>query len=306
VHISNELNTANLNHSIGTVFTQPTYKSFVEAALDPSDPQYPYRNDIHFSQNLCWPWTNHPHLGFPPSGARIAPQTYRQSTNSQHLLLHVRLAFRFSLAMVKSVEKETGRMRGHVLVEYQTTDVPYWLEYKCPVCKDTYTYVQRAQPALTTLGCSRSGCKGTLTATGREETWQTPRADLFIQGLNSPACGFPIGVFWNFLGVSELWAHELGHNRHYEHAADAFGLKDRRDQHDRQDNPAYGSSNEKDENKGWDRSCLMSYIPKVQNTLNVRSYDEDKDKPCLCYKCALRNRGWRLKPLTDPPSDVKD
>lgn len=306
VHISNELNTPTLDHSIASVFSQQTYKTVVEDALVPSDPQDAYRNDIQFSQNRCWPWSNHDHLGFPPSPANVPLRNYFGTTIGQALIVHVRLAFRFSLEMVKSVERETGRMRGHILVEYQVTDAPWWLTYECPGCSDEYVFVQSANVHLTTLQCPRPLCGNTLTYCGPETTFSTPRADMTIQGLNTPACGFPIGVFWNFLGASELWAHELGHNRHYEHAADAFGLPDRWDYHDHQLNPAFSRSNEKPDNSCWDRSCLMSYIPKVQNQSNRPSYDTTRDKPCLCFKCALRNRGWRLRPLVNPPSDVTD
>jgi hypothetical protein len=222
------------------------------------------------------------------------------------LVVHVRLAFRFSLAMVKSVERETGRMRGHVLVEYQTTDKPYWLLYRCTGCNKQYTYMQNAGTALAGLRCSNLRCNQPLTYLHIQKDYETPCADGVFQGINTPSCGFPVGVFWNFLGTADLWAHELGHNRHYEHAAEAFGLADRWDSHDHRTNDDFSGSNEKPENTCWDRACLMSYITDVTDKSSAASYDDAEDTPCLCFKCALRNRGWRLVPLKNPPKDLTD
>jgi hypothetical protein len=307
VHICNELNAANLDHPIGTVFTQQTYRALVEHALSRADPQYAYRNDIQFSTTRCWPWSNHDFLGFAPSAPNQQLADDKGAALNQGLMLHVRLAFRYSLAMVQSVERETGRMRGHVLVEYQSTDKPYWLQYVCPNCHSTYTITQRQRGVLAGLLCPSPGCiNQALRHAGLRSTHSNPCADGVFDGLNTPSCGFPIGVFWNFLGTADLWAHELGHNRHYEHAADAFGLPDRWNYHYHQPNSAFIGRQEKAENTCWDRSCLMSYIGDVLDSLDASSYDQANDIACLCFKCVLRNRGWRLDPVANPPSGVTD
>ena len=41
-------------------------------------------------------------------------------------------------------------------------------------------------------------------------------------------------------------------------------------------------------NQNWDRVCLMTYATDLPN------YDTAKDMVCFCYKCVLKNRGWRL------------
>jgi len=305
VHLCNELNTPNLNHPIGTVFTQQTFETMVKHAITRADPQYAFRNNIQFSQTRCWPWSGHAQLGFPPSAPNEVPADAKSGVLDEGLKLHVRLAFRYSLEMVKSVERETGRMRGHILVEYQSANRPYWLQYHCPACGDNYTYTQNASAPLA-LNCPAPNCGGPLAYANVQLTHQNNCADGMFHGLNTPSCGFPVGVFWNFLGTSDLWAHELGHNRHYEHAADAFGLVDRRNSHDNRGNDAFVGTNEKAENSAWDRCCLMSYITDVLDSTNASSYNQANDMPCLCFKCVLRNRGWRLVPVVNPPSDVED
>jgi hypothetical protein len=55
------------------------------------------------------------------------------------------------------------------------------------------------------------------------------------------------------------------------------------------------------EARRWDRACLMTYASHLQ------SYDAAKDKTYLCYKCVLKNRGWKIEGLPNsPPSNVVD
>lgn len=136
-------------------------------------------------------------------------------------------------------------------------------------------------------------------------------------GLPSPSCGFPGGVFWNCFGDANLWAHEIGHNRHYEHAADApqVGAHAQdpgftaRPEHDNVENPYLITdlkldpttfAKEKNENKGWDRACLMSYITQKA------TFKDARDLPCFCFKCALKNRGWKVDGLPAPKGDLQD
>ena len=129
-----------------------------------------------------------------------------------------------------------------------------------------------------------------------------------IHGLPSPSCGFPGGVFWNFIGDAYLWGHEIGHNRHLEHSADApqIPVFSARPHHDNVENPLIGNPDEKDENKGWDRACLMSYITLVRDKNWVETHDAARDLPSLCFKCALKNRGWKVAGLPAPKGDLQD
>ncbi len=312
VHIENELGLghAQLDHPIATVFPNNlTYENLIMDTLEVGvhDHQIALQNDIQFSTTEVWPWAAHDNLGLPPSPAGAILDDAVGASTDEAFNLHVLLAFRFSLAMVQSVERETGRMRGHVLVEYESSGNPSWHRYRCATCRDTFWYPQRLPGALGGLVCPTPLCGGGLASLGASYTHPgTDCADGNFPGLNTPSCGFPVGVFWNFLGTADLWAHEIGHNRHFEHAAEAFGLPDRDIMHDNAVNPL-PRVGDIAENERWDRACLMSYIT------GLGTYDAagaGSDKPCFCFKCVLRNRGWRLQALGAqvpvPPGAVHD
>ena len=112
-------------------------------------------------------------------------------------------------------------------------------------------------------------------------------------GLPSSSLGNPVGVALNFLGDTDLWGHEMAHCRHYEHAGNAPPPGDPDAEHDSTANSTVNwadpAINEIDPvNQTWDRACLMTYITDLPN------YDNAKDMPCFCFKCVLKNRGWKL------------
>jgi hypothetical protein len=145
--------------------------------------------------------------------------------------------------------------------------------------------------------------------------------DVPAVGLQTTSAGFPAGVSWDVNGDTDLWAHEFAHNRYYEHAGGSAGRppNDPNLTHDSVDNLAewpnqgdhrnvagnnIGAPNF---NRTWDRSCLMSYITDVGLTNPDPSYqetfDRNRDRPCFCYKCVLKNRGWKLgQGAYQPPS----
>ena len=215
-----------------------------------------------------------------------------------------------SLSFVKAIERLTGRMRGHVLVEYQTSPSVYLGAYKCNSCGDFYTYVQNSSLGIRAGAvCPTPLCGGRLALDWAYCMDGSLGTDPLI-GTNSPSCGFPIGVFWNFVGSSSLWAHELGHNRHYEHAADAMQnpLNKATAEHDSEPNSvATFHTDEAADNKRWDRACLMTYILQVREPVGGNeTYDDQRDMPCFCFKCVLKNRGWRITALPIPKGDLRD
>jgi len=124
-------------------------------------------------------------------------------------------------------------------------------------------------------------------------------------GENFPvsSIGNPIGVAFNFAGGYELWGHEVGHTRYFEHAGNAPGANDA--QHDARDNTAVNwaglpTPETNANSKRWDRACLMTYVS------HLASYDNTKDKACFCFKCILKNRGWKIDAMGNPPSNVHD
>jgi hypothetical protein len=108
-------------------------------------------------------------------------------------------------------------------------------------------------------------------------------------GIPVPSLGNPIGVSLNFEANTELWAHELSHNRYMEHAANAGGANNA--QHDHQNNTHFNFAaiNETVATvQMWDRTCLMTYVNQLA------TYDPVRDRRILCGKCTLKVRGWKL------------
>jgi len=315
VSIENELGASDseLVQQITKLFpVEKDYKDLVAGMLETGDPRKNPKNLgwMSLSPDYVWPWSGHDLYGVTvpntdPDFNKAVGALYKELN-----CLHVTVAIRLSMAIVNAIEAQTGRMRGHVLVQYQTTESCHFVLYDCPTCHTKHTYVQKSNLDLKPT-CAISGSHGTLTYLGKY-SHSSKRGSKTVNGLPSPSCGFPGGVFWNFLGDATLWAHELGHNRHYEHAADAMqdwksnSVGPARPQHDNVENPLFSGSDEKADNKGWDRACLMSYITKVQDTKNKATYQPARDLPCFCYKCALKNRGWKVAGLPAPAGDLQD
>src|SRR5262249_36772213 len=120
-----------------------------------------------------------------------------------------------------------------------------------------------------------------------------------------PSLGDPLGVSYNFDGTARLWTHELSHNRYYEHAANAPGAAD--GQHDHVNNPdatvsadtfarpAPPTGDGTNAARQWDRCCTMTYVT------HLSSYDAAKDMAFFCFRCVLKNRGWKLAGVNSPP-----
>jgi hypothetical protein len=355
VSIENELgvSAATLKTTPTSLFPNPDdYFNLVADALKLGDPRKALTNRgwMTLSDTFAWPWSGHDHYGIP------APNLDRDFNEACSKLMtalncsHVTTAIRMSLAIVQAIEGETGRMRGHIHVRYQTTESCHFLSYACDTCNTKATYLQKSDLVMV-KPCPIHGCTGTLsqavlafyecgaghqlayserlpygsavgqncTAPGCVQTltkctsaqwslWSLhpKRGDKTYEGTPSPSCGFPVGVFWTFIGDTTLWAHEIGHNRHYEHAADAQQKAGARTGHDKEDNAFIIHGDEKAENKGWDRACLMSYVGQVADTKGTPTYDKVRDLPCFCFKCVLKNRGWALDGLDSPPGDLQD
>ena len=312
------------------------------------------RGWMTLSDDFVWPWSGHENYGVTTPAPSLDFQTGKGELFKQLNSDHVNIAIRMSLALVKAIEAQTGRMRGHVMVQYQTTANCFFYQYKCTGCAATPVYVQNSDRGV--MGgkpCPFPPCGGVLRSNlvqwafyqcpsfhqasfqevrpgggehqnqkcqhcagllnlRRAQSYPVSRSHSNTMGTNaingvpSPSCGFPVGVFWNFAGDGSLWAHELGHNRHYEHAADAPGKGDCRDQHDNIANALITHGTEDPKNTGWDRTCLMSYISSVLDTTGTSSYGNERDLACFCFKCVLRNRGWNLVALPVPQGDLQD
>jgi hypothetical protein len=118
-------------------------------------------------------------------------------------------------------------------------------------------------------------------------------------------CGLAGGGIWLPDSFTPWeWAHEVGHNRHLEHAADApvGGRGAEKDKlHDSEVNTLPGANfvvGDTAPNKRWDRCCVMSYVdssPKYDNTIDLTYF---------CGKCVLRNAGWKVEAIKDSANNT--
>jgi hypothetical protein len=335
---------------------EDVYRDVVISTVDPMDARAALVNRgwISRTDTHVWPWSTHAQFGMTTPAAATEFNAAYAELYRKMMEGHVRVAIRMSLELVKAIERLTGRMRGHVLVQYRTSERLYYNQYRCPTCDESPVFVQnsdamvmagapcpfqpcagRLQPARYTvryvcsnnhvssfveassaggahLGepCQDKSCTVNNSRQFRVDTKlvsvgpDSKRGSRPTPGVPSPSCGFPIGVFWNITGDANLWAHELGHNRHYEHSADAPS-KSARPEHDDEVNDLLAST-EKDADRGWDRACLMSYVTQVQDKTRTASYDNQRDIAAFCFKCVLKNRGWRVGGLQSPKGDLQD
>jgi hypothetical protein len=279
-------------------------KSCIHGAADPRAQDA----NIDFSAAGIWPWHNHANLGIldpvqPRLDANLRNDVFK-GIQDQASNLWFKLTNRYAIEIAASLERRLGRMRGHVVVEFKATGDFWGREYRCDHCGRVYYYCTIDSVTITheNAACP-SGCGGHLHATAT-----APQG--YGGQLPVPSLGDPIGVSYNFDGTARLWTHELSHNRYYEHCANAPGAYD--PHHDHVNNPdpvvsadAFARPPAPDGDgtnaaRQWDRCCTMTYVT------HLSSYDAVKDQAFFCFRCVLKNRGWKLAGVASPPAGVTE
>ncbi len=276
---------------------------------------------ISFSLDKVWPYCHLPHLGLPQGD----PGTNRGNFRSEVMnpafgwvwsfyrtdLLHL---------LLQKIEKNIGRLRGHLLVEFLASQEVVIEEYRCD---DPNCDVTRAE---VTTNCSDSDLLLETACPknhGHKMERYSPRRTKEYDHLLLSAVGCPLGASWLFTdGRPDVWSHEMGHHRHMRHAQawprkkgtsvqHDLGKRIRvngkwkycgapagatLEQHDSEVHPGWASVPEEDsihpdKDRGWDRHCIMSY----------NSYDL-----YFCGKCLMKNRGWKIMTLPNPAGTVQD
>ena len=251
-----------------------------------------------------WPWSGRTDMGWSaPSAMLTATNGAAVVSGFENALYNATWRkFRYALitALVKEVERK-GFMRGHLMVEFVASEACCYQVYRCNngAGAHSFLYLEKgASPGTRMNGqaCPAPGC-GTagnvLSSAGQGAVDRT--------ALGLPAVGSALGATWlfwqgeNIERLKGVWAHEVMHHRHGEHAASAPGAAD--GLHDAQPNTRYtagwaalGTSTVAADQR-WDRRCAMSYS------------DVYGELGCFCGKCLLRNRGWMVAGLTAPPGD---
>lgn len=302
----------------------------------------PRRVDANITLNAdkFWPWADHDALGIN----EVTPLNPNDPWGAIWTLLKAipdplfyKLSVRMGSELARQVESKLGLMRGYVVVEMRVTGDFHYRKYKCDGCNGVAFGIERTNATSGHTGQKCTCGTGRLQpeaynnlnytcANGHAHSWED---DMFGTGsipAACPTCGQPLVVgaptagalrnirydsdipvpsIGNPIGVSfdkhagyELWGHELGHNRYMEHAVNAGGANDA--QHDAVANPVFNGTAEPAVSARWDRTCLMAY------TNQIAGYDAAKDKQCFCYKCVLKQRGWKLAGVPAPVAGTQD
>lgn len=171
--------------------------------------------------------------------------------------------------------------------------------YTCSTCGRTRTASETAGNAGSGAGivcgevCPRKGVMTEDPGSKVDQEIEGPE-----ERLSYASWGGPLGGL--FLGSDKdprsYWAHEIGHHKHMEHAADQISVEA---QHDREINTVENAvtTDADADSRMWDRACIMGYI----------CQDDDNTKPdagYFCGKCLLKLRGWQVEGLVDPAGNL--
>lgn len=276
---------------VADLLTAAEFQQIVEKILKTAGS--PYQNlDAQLSQGYVWPYLHHPHYGIQALDRNLA--SYVTWLRNGFLDTGWR-KYRAALlhALLRKLEVKYGRLRGHLLVEFASSPRLTLVQATCNQCGRTYTEVANdptvpGGSSYRYVGqpCDRQKCTGTFQQAARRTMRRMPL----------PAVGVALGACWLFdTREPEVWAHEVGHHRHLEHAqgsdtaTPAPGAVN--SQHDSAANPHLASAPHPHQ-RGWDRYCIMSY---------------DRSRPQrFCGKCLLRNRGWAVETITPPAGNLED
>lgn len=308
-------------YNLAGIVSQAEYSRAVTANV--TDAQYATLT-ITLDLQHVWPYCGEPHFGIPQGGPGTDINNfYNRVLNPMFSATWRRYRKDLLHLLLKKVEDNIGRFRGHLLVEFKSSPELWVEEYQCsdPGCP--------AKRAEVITGCTsaaqlllNSPCP--TGAAGHTMVRCTPRRGRRYSSIPLPAVGVSMGATWLFTtGGPDVWAHELGHHRHLEHAqanpgstgsatnhplgrsvkvagvwhrcGAAPGAK--ADQHDTVVNPnivgvAANDPIHPDKDRCWDRNCVMSYT--------------HGEPLFFCGKCLMKNRGWKVEDLPNPAGNVKD
>lgn len=257
------------------------YKEIIKSNVDPAFHGHPFTLELQ----QVWPWSTHAGFGYewpsPPGldWGQVDREWFRRTI--QGLTWHL-----FSSALLfgamKHIEKRQGLLRGPLFVEFRSSINLAIQRMECNSGNSTHALHYLTQSGAADRPDQACACGGTLRYTDRRNWTELPW----------DALGLALGATWLFRqgGVAETWAHEIGHQRHFEHAASApvSSTQAARDaQHDSTANGvAVFPGGTAAEDRRWDRRCIMSYT--------------HGEPLCFCGKCVLRHSGWKVESLALP------
>jgi hypothetical protein len=256
-----------------------------------------YRNQpITLNADYVWPFLTAKRWGLPASEPGTRINTFRSRVLDPMLNQSWR-KFRSELiwALLAKIERQHGLLKGHLVVQF--TDSPrgtIW-EYKCGNCNQTFVEMIENLPVAERMdqlpcpacGAGKSGSGVKPAKTGQAQT-----------SLLLPAVGVGMGATWVFTsGNGDVWAHEMGHHRHLEHAQSNPG----------QTSPAPGAKNaHHDSQTNTHHAFAVATIPRERcwDLLCIMSYNHSAQY--FCGKCALKMRGWKVEGLANAAGGLHD
>ena len=301
------------------LLTEAEYQAIVTATV--TDRRY-RANPVTLSPDCFWPYTTMKGHGLPNSGVHPAAPPAQSAMQKLYSKLQVmfdrviggNFFSDIGYAMQKQMEDRLGAMKGLTVLDAMYTDGLTCQEYNCSsgICNISIAEVINGPAPLVSL--QGTACPSHRDNTGARcaGTWNANGGTFGYvgnNGLGGTAIGQALGVSILHIGFSrsaDVWAHEVGHNRHFEHASanpnpgspPPGGYKlaqhdSRRNTVDPAPHPNHpGGATNRHKDHGWDLNCTMSY--------------NDTEPQFFCGKCILKNRGWAIQRLANPASTVTD
>lgn len=322
---------ASLHHDdVSTFMDQAKFDALVRTYVTAA----PYRTyNPTLAREFVWPYDNEEGFGIAPyistwdaaNPNKILNDFYQAKI--EPLLNATWRRYRYALLyeVLAGVEATEGRLRGHFMVDFKDGPGLEVVEYHCDTCDVAKVDITNNRPkeagsigkTITSFfsvfgvyspeklaaskgvdgrdvpirfqddACSAPGCTGKLKL-----------RRCYLHPLCFPAVGGGLGAAFLFDSGPDVWAHEMGHHRHLEHAQANPSATDplklapgaKNQQHDSQPNPSIAGKPVRD--SGWDCMCIMSYNHGPGLT--------------FCGKCIMKMRGWKVEGLPNPAGGVHD
>ncbi len=317
-----------------TLITAQEYKDLVEAELAGG---YFAGKAAVFNAQYVWPFLQEKYYGFEDKEMDInkylrdylKPKADNEGFKKfRNKLLHF---------LVKKIEKNYGFMRGHLMVEFESSPNVAIVEWECSHCNSQYSEVVNDPGSAATILINGTNYTYSSESEGLGCTACAPGTYAIniktTRTLSLNACGLACGASWLFLPRRpDTWAHEMGHHRHMQHAQSyptgtcknthlphTIGRTTKNvpdpvaggnvtvicgaspgaqlDQHDSQTNPHLAGEAAPDTIHADKERCWDRHC--------LMSYNKNMAR-VMCGKCILKQRGWAVEPLANPVSAIQD
>ncbi len=289
------------------------FRTLISECLDGSDFDA-VKNQARLTEGYIWPFVHRPHFDIPVKQMDTATFYLWLQNSLAGISLDLYIARLMYLIITKD-EYKNGVGRGHLLMEFESSPKIITITRTCsanplhisseivndPTSPRTLSFRRGPQPydliniSRRLIQCHCGANFNPLSANN---------VAYFEKGLPLfSSMGLALGGSYVFpRRKRDNWAHEIGHNRHFQHAQARTRKNSASPErqapgatttlHDSKANPYFTADVLTQYQKAWDRFCLMSYDKAIDRS--------------FCGKCILRNRGWAVDDIADPDGDKHD